>query len=36
MDEVLKQALDGPLTPIVPTADAAVVEVDDAPDAITH
>jgi ATP-dependent Lon protease len=37
MDEVLKQALDGPLTPIAPTPDAAVdVEVDDAPDARTH
>ena len=37
MDEVLKQALDGPLTPITPTPDTAVdVEVDDAPDAITH
>ena len=37
MDEVLKQALDGRLTPITPTPDAAVdVEVDDASDAITH
>ncbi|MGH9176112.1 MAG: S16 family serine protease, partial [Vicinamibacterales bacterium] len=36
MDEVLKQALSGPLTPIVPTPDAEVVEVDDASDAITH
>jgi ATP-dependent Lon protease len=36
MDEVLKQALAGPLTPIVPTPGAEVVEVDDAPDAITH
>ncbi len=37
MDEVLKQALDGTLTPIAPTPDAAVeVDVDDAPDAITH
>jgi hypothetical protein len=37
MDEVLKQALAGVLTPITPTPDAAVdVEVDDAPDAITH
>jgi ATP-dependent Lon protease len=35
MDEVLKQSLAGPLTPIVPTPDAAV-EVDDAPDTITH
>ena len=35
MDEVLKQALSGPLTPIVPTPDAAV-EVDEASDAITH
>jgi ATP-dependent Lon protease len=35
MDEVLKQALDGPLTPIVPSPEAAV-DVDDAPDAITH
>ena len=32
MDEVLKQALAGPLTPIAPTPDAPV-EVDDAPDA---
>ncbi len=36
MDEVLKQALSGPLTPIVPTPDPEVVEVDDSPDAITH
>ena len=36
MDEVLKQALAGPVTPIVPTPDPDVVEVDDAPDAITH
>ena len=37
MDEVLKHALDGTLTPIAPTPDTAVdVEVDDAPDAITH
>jgi ATP-dependent Lon protease len=35
MDEVLKQALSGPLTPIVPTPEAAV-EVDEASDAITH
>jgi ATP-dependent Lon protease len=35
MDEVLKQALSGPLTPIAATADAAV-EVDEASDAITH
>ena len=36
MDEVLKQALAGPLTPITPTPDAAV-EVDDEPsDTITH
>jgi hypothetical protein len=37
MDEVLKQALDGQLTPIAPTPDAVEVEVDDdASDAITH
>jgi ATP-dependent Lon protease len=35
MDEVLKQALSGPLTPIAPTPETAV-EVDDASDAITH
>ena len=35
MDEVLKHALAGPLTPIAPTPDAAV-EVDEASDAITH
>jgi len=36
MDEVLKQALAEPLTPIAPTAEAAV-EVDaEAPDTITH
>ncbi len=34
MDEVLKIALDGPLTPIPPTPDADVV--DEAPDATTH
>jgi ATP-dependent Lon protease len=36
MDEVLKQSLAGPLTPIAPTADAAVEVDDDASDAITH
>jgi ATP-dependent Lon protease len=36
MDEVLKQALDGPLTPIAPTPDAVVAVDDDAADAITH
>jgi ATP-dependent Lon protease len=35
MDEVLKLALDGPLTPIPPTPDAPVVD-DEATDAITH
>jgi ATP-dependent Lon protease len=34
MDEVLKTALAGPLTPIAPSDDAAVV--GDAPDAVTH
>ena len=34
MDEVLKVALDGPLTPIPPTPDADFV--DEAPDATTH
>ncbi|MFP5379810.1 MAG: S16 family serine protease, partial [Vicinamibacteria bacterium] len=33
MDEVLKTALAGPLTPITPSADAVV---GDAPDAVTH
>jgi ATP-dependent Lon protease len=36
MDEVLKQALAGPLTPIPPTPDAVVEVDDDASDAITH
>jgi ATP-dependent Lon protease len=37
MDEVLKHALAGPLTPIPPTPDAPVaVEIDDVPDATTH
>jgi ATP-dependent Lon protease len=37
MDEVLKHALTGPLTPIPPTPDAPVeVEIDDVPDATTH
>jgi ATP-dependent Lon protease len=35
MDEVLKQALVGPLTPIAPTPDAPV-EVEEGPDALTH
>ncbi|MGE3274121.1 MAG: endopeptidase La [Vicinamibacterales bacterium] len=35
MDEVLKTALERPLTPLPASADAPV-EVDDAPDAITH
>jgi ATP-dependent Lon protease len=35
MDEVLKLALVGPLTPIVPTPDAPV-GIDDVPDATTH
>ena len=33
MDEVLKIALDGPLTPLAPAPDAAI---DEASDAITH
>ncbi len=33
MDEVLKIALDGPLTPLTPTPDA---EFDEAADATTH
>jgi ATP-dependent Lon protease len=37
MDEVLKHALVGPLTPIPPTPDPAVdVAIDDASDATTH
>jgi ATP-dependent Lon protease len=36
MDEVLKHALAGPLTPIAPTPDAVVEVDDDASDAITH
>jgi ATP-dependent Lon protease len=35
MDEVLKQALVGPLTPIAPTPDEPV-EVEEGPDALTH
>jgi len=33
MDEVLKVALAGPLTPLTPTPDA---DIDDAAEAITH
>jgi ATP-dependent Lon protease len=36
MDEVLKQALEGPLTPIAPSPETAVEVDDEASDTITH
>ena len=35
MDEVLKLALEGPLTPLPPSVDADVAA-DEGPDAVTH
>ena len=36
MDEVLKLALEGPLTPLPPSVDSDVAAGDEAPDAVTH